>query len=326
MRAGLDANTPEARELRFLLLGHPVGQSLSPAMHNAAFRHLGILARYDVLDIPEAGGLPAAIDLLRRRSYAGANVTIPHKVAVSDLVDEVTPRARRVGAVNTVIPGEGGRLTGDNTDGYGLLTAIDEAVGRVRECCPEGRRRLRRVVMFGAGGAARGCLVALADAGAAQITLVARGPERALAMAGTVTLPPGTRVGVLPWPADRSTSGEAVWTAITESDFVLNTTPVTGGETGDPILSGAQFAELLRVNPSCLLGDMVYRPALTAFLRPWAQAGGATVTGLSVLLHQGAESFRLWLDRPAPVAVMAAAIGISDDGAADGRRASNTND
>ncbi len=311
--------------LRFLLLGHPVDHSLSPAMHNAAFRHLGIEAHYEVLDIPDTTGLPAAVDLLRHRPYAGANVTIPHKVAVLDLVDEVTPRARRVGAVNTIIPEDGGRLTGDNTDGYGLLTAIAEAAtpanrgvtgaaplavgnGRLRA----GRRDIRRVVMFGAGGAARGCLVALADAGAAQVTLVARSPERALAMAGTVTLPPGTRVGVLPWPTNRSTSGEAVWTAITEADFVLNTTPLTGGgEAGDPILSLAQFAALRQVNPSCLLGDMVYRPALTAFLRPWAAAGGAVVTGLSVLLHQGAESFRLWLGRPAPVGVMAVAIGIT---------------
>lgn len=332
-------NTPSqgGESLRFLLLGHPVAHSLSPAMHNAAFRHLGIEAKYEVLDVPDAASLPAAVGLLRNRPYAGANVTIPHKVAVLDLVDEVTPRARRMGAVNTIIPGARGRLTGDNTDGYGLLTAIAEAAGDgsagmagragAGTAAPalggEARQSvIRNVVMFGAGGAARACLVALGDAGASRVTLVVRRPKRAQAMVAAVDLPPRIEVDFLPWPAAEGgglygggpeafhTAEDRIRKVLTEADLLLNTTPVTGGDAGDPILSPKQFTEMRWANPGCLFGDLVYRPERTAFLRPWAAAGGTTVTGLSVLLHQGIEAFRLWLGRPAPATAMAAAIGI----------------
>ena len=282
---------------RFLLIGHPVGHSLSPAMHNAAFRRLGVEATYAALDVDDPAALSGIIDQLRQGQYAGANVTIPHKVAVLDLMDEVTPRARRMGAVNTIMAGPDGRLTGDNTDGYGLLTAIGEVTDRPVE----------RAVVFGAGGAARACLVALADAGATSVSLVARNQERAEAMLDAVDLPAATRVALVPWP----TPGRPlpVLSEAAQADLLLNTTPVSLGETGASILSPAQIATLQRTNPRCLFADLVYRPAITPFLRPWAEAGGTVATGLAVLLYQGAESFRLWLGGEAPVAAMAEAIG-----------------
>ena len=147
-----------------VLLGHRIGYSASPAMHNAAFAALGMDARYELADVSPAD-LPAAVDALRGEGRIGANVTQPHKLAVRDLVDDLSPDVERLGAANTIVR-DGDRLVAHNTD----LPALAAELG--------GIRLLRRAVVLGAGGASRAAQAALAEAGV-EVTVVdrARWPE-----------------------------------------------------------------------------------------------------------------------------------------------------
>jgi shikimate dehydrogenase len=147
---------------RVVLLGHRIGYSASPAMHNAAFAACGLELRYELADV-SADELPAAIRALRRGDSLGANVTQPHKVATMPMVDELAPEVERVGALNTIVR-EGGRLIGHNTD----LPAL---AAELRVLCPEPPRS---ALVLGAGGASRAAVLALHDAGAARVEVLHR--------------------------------------------------------------------------------------------------------------------------------------------------------
>src|SRR5690606_37828225 len=183
-RAGLMREPEATTERRALLLAHPAGHSLSPVMHDAGFRALGIDARYEAWDVPPEG-LPDAVRALRGPGFLGANVTVPHKRAVASLVDDLDPEARAIGAVNTIVKQEG-RLVGRNTDAPGFLAALRET-----EFEPSGRRCL----VLGAGGAARAVTWALVRAGA-EVHVANRSEDRArdlaaeLAAADTVQAGP----------------------------------------------------------------------------------------------------------------------------------------
>ncbi|MEO7118844.1 MAG: shikimate dehydrogenase [Candidatus Limnocylindrales bacterium] len=146
----------------FLLIGHHIGYSASPAMQNAAFAALALDHRYDLADVEEAG-LPTVMAALRDGETLGANVTAPHKLGIADLVDDLDAGAARVGAVNTVVRAADGRLTGMNTDLPALVDALREL-----------RADARHAVVLGGGGASRAVLLALEDAGAQRITRVSR--------------------------------------------------------------------------------------------------------------------------------------------------------
>lgn len=270
---------------RAFLLAHPAGHSLSPVMHNAAFKELGLEARYEALDVlPEA--LALVMVMLRGREVYGANVTIPHKRAVIPYLDEVDAAARRIGAVNTIV-NRGGKLTGHNTDAAGFLRALREDGGFE----PEGKK----VVMLGAGGSARAVAYALLAAKVASLGVFNRTLERAERLASDFeTLGP---LAVL--------TGAELEPAVTSADLLVNTTSVGMAHDGrDPDVSPLPSGLLPRRGMVC---DLIYRPARTRLLREAQAAGLKVQDGLPMLVYQGALAFSLWTGQEAPVEGMAGA-------------------
>ena len=258
------------------VIGDPVRHSLSPILHNAAFRAVGL--DWAFLAFPVAAGQAAPALLgMRALSIDGLSVTMPHKTEVAALVDRLTPLAERLGAVNTVA-WEGTELVGHNTDGPGFLDSLRLDHG----FDPAGRR----CAVVGAGGAGRAVVATLAEAGAAAVVVVNRSPGRA---AEAAALAPGVaRVG----PAEE----------VAGAELVVNATSVgMGGAAGalpiDP--------ELLQAGQ--VVVDIVYHPAVTALLREARARGASTVGGLGMLVHQAAHAFRLWTGEDPPLEAMSAA-------------------
>lgn len=273
----------------FALLGHPVGHSLSPAMHNAAFKSLGLNANYTLRDV-EPGGIPRALEELRAKKYGGLNVTIPHKEAAYRFLaakHALSDTAQLLHSVNTVVFRPDGSLLGDNTDAPGFLDALKEAC----RTSPRGKR----ILLLGCGGAGRALALVCAMQGAgsilvADVNLAAR---RRLLLALRKTAPGLPVAGVA---LDRARS------AARDCDLIIHATPV-GLKPGDPSLLPAES-----FRKGQLVFDLIYNPAVTPLLAT-AQAAGARVSnGLDMLLHQGARAFHLWTGRKAPVPVMRAAL------------------
>jgi shikimate dehydrogenase len=255
------------------LLRHPLRDSLSPRMQNAAFEAAGLDWGYVALGV-EPARLEEAVSGLVALGFEGANVTIPHKTGVLAYCDELEAGAERAGSVNTLVIREG-RVFGSSTDGRAVTDAV----------AAEGARAL----VLGAGGAAQAVATALADAGCASLRIAARAPERGEALALRLrNLFPGRRVEADgDWPPS---AGDA--------DLVLNATPVR-----DELL-----VELDAVRQ---VVDMAYRPkgGDTALIAAARTAGcERVVDGLDVLVGQGALSFERWTGLPAPVEVMSAAV------------------
>lgn len=334
--SGAPAGGEQSR--RLAVLGHPIGHSLSPVLHNAAFRAVGLPWTYERRDVPPAE-LPAALAALRADpTWAGVNLTIPHKEAALALLDRVDPAARRVGAVNTVVREDGGILVGYNTDGIGFLRDLEE------HGLPPSRLAGHRALVLGAGGAARAVAFALAEAGMTLVIAnrtVRRAEELAAAVAAAraagslrggpsgPTGPAGaTRPGGPEPPGDpAAAAGRGVTAGEAGGGRVP---PVLAVSADDPRLPGLARGCLLVVNatsagmapqegvdplpPACrphpgqVFYDLVYRPAVTPFLARAAAAGARAIGGLGMLLHQGAAAFELWTNRPAPVEAMRAAL------------------
>lgn len=259
------------------VIGSPVRHSLSPAMHNAAFHALGLDWVYVAFEVAP-GAVGAALAGMRALGLGGLSVTLPHKASALVEVDEATAAARAIGAVNTIVPVEDGRLRGDNTDGAGFLATLAE-----EGFDPAGRT----CAVLGAGGAARAVVHALAGAGAAEVVVVNRTPERGVetaALAGGAGRPGG--------------AGE-----LGGVDLVVNATPL-GLAGRDPATLPVDPTVLRRGQ---LLVDLVPNPAVTPLMRAAAGRGVRVAGGLGMLVHQGALAFELWTGRPAPVEVMRAA-------------------
>ncbi len=260
------------------LLGHPVAHSLSPAMHNAAFRALGINAVY--VPFPVAG--------LCSVEVRGFNLTVPHKTAIVPLLAELTPEASAIGAVNTVRndPSHpGGRLAGTNTDGIGFLRSLEQDLGF--------DPREREVLLLGAGGAARAIAFALLEAGAARLVIANRTVERAQALAADCAKAhPGAAV------EGRGMDGLSGLAP----HLLVNSTTVGMGDGRSPV------AELAPLGVREAVAEIVYHPLETPLMRQAQAAGLATTNGIGMLLHQGAAAFTFWTGREAPVDVMRAAL------------------
>lgn len=303
---------------KVVLLAHPAGHSLSPIMHNAAFRAAGIDATYEALDVPPEQ-LPAAVAALRGSEYLGANVTVPHKQAVFELVDQLTPAAAAVGAVNTVIR-RGERLVGHNTDGAGFVRGLEE----LTSFAPAGLVGANCLVL-GAGGAARAVVNALASAGA-SVHVINRNLGRATRLAAdltrTSTSPGLSHVPVVSvaddptWAATtagedapvgeiRVAGVEALSGLLPAADLLVNTTSVgmIGGPDpgGLPLLGTDDMAALAY---DAAVVDLVYRPAVTPLLAAAAARGLVTQNGLPMLIWQGALAFEAWTGSDAPVEAM----------------------
>lgn len=286
---------PDARTRVVGIIGDPVAHSLSPRMHNAAFAAAGLNWVYVAFRVP-APELSAALRGLAALGCAGVNVTIPHKEAVLPLLDEVDAPAARAGAVN-VVRCEGAKLTGFNTDGAGLVDAL------VRD----GGARLAgsRCLVLGAGGGARAAALALAEAGASRVVILNRTPARAEALAGQVASHVrGCALGGGPLDP------VAVGSAVEDADVVVHATGATMsaamGGSGGHVPWLAPLCAGLRSGMTVL--DMVYTPRWTPLLGAAREAGAEAVSGLSMLVYQGARAFELWTGRPAPVEVMQRAV------------------
>jgi shikimate dehydrogenase len=260
------------------LIGYPVEHSLSLAFQQAALDALGIDARYFLWPTPPEG-VPGRIASLRSPDVLGANVTVPHKPAAFAAVDEVSKRARHARAVNTIVNRDG-RLFGDNTDIPGFLATLQD-LGPSLASTP--------AVVLGAGGAARGILVALLSAGCNQVTVASRRPEAAEAM--LVAVEPSIPVGVA--PLDESLASQLAGVGM-----LVNATSI--GWEGDALPLPESLLDALP--PSALVYDLTYRE--TPLIRAAARRGLTTLDGLEMLIQQGAESFRLWTGCEPPIAVM----------------------
>ena len=269
------------------IIGFPIGHSISPVFQQAALDHCGIDATYQAREVaPEQVG--RFIQGLRESGYLGINVTLPHKEAVIPHLDEVDEWATEAGAVNTIVNRDG-RLTGHNTDGYGFLQGLKYG-GNFE---PRGRR----VLLLGAGGAARGVVLALAREGVQEIVVANRTLGRAEAL---VRVAQGRGVSSQAIPLEWN----GLSLAAVQADLIVNCT--TLGMTHGP---DASASPLLRhqIPPTALVYDLVYNPLETALLREAAHAGAGTLGGIQMLVHQGAASFQMWTGQPAPVEVMLAA-------------------
>lgn len=272
---------------RFAVVGHPIAHSLSPAMQGAALAALGVEATYEARDVaPEA--LPSAIEDLREGRLAGANVTLPHKVAVTALCDRLEEDARAIGAVNTLLV-EAGALVGANTDAEGLFASLGAHAAGLRG---------RPVVVLGAGGAARAALAVARRLGSGHITVAARDRDKAgLLAAGDRSI-----------DAIALVDADALRAAFSRAALLLQASSATMGE-GALRFVGSLPLEAL---PSdAVVTDLVYRPRQTALLQASGARGLATVDGTEMLVRQGAASLSRWLARPVdeiPLAPMRAAL------------------
>ena len=267
------------------LIGRPVAHSLSPAMHNAAFQKLGLPHRYEAKETAD-DQLVATLDRMRRADdVLGANVTIPHKETVLRLLDEVDDEARRIGAVNTIVS-RGTRLIGYNTDKYGFEKALETQPRRV-PWGPEGFPFADdRILILGAGGAARACALSLLEHGN-NVDIANRDPARAEALVRSIEVD-GRHPQVVAWPK-----------GLEPGDAVVNATPLG--------LNGEEALEDVRL-PMWVI-DLVPTAAETPLVKRAKATDNVTVVdGLSMLLYQAARSFELWTGVPAPLEVMRAAL------------------
>ena len=268
--------SPDGRTRTVGVMGWPVEHSLSPTIHNAAFAALGLPWIYVPLPVPP-GRVGAALEGLPALGFVGANVTMPHKTEVADRIEHLSDGARRLRAVNTVVVGSDG-LEGHNTDAPGFDRFLRRDVG----FDPRGRSAL----LFGAGGAARACALALAQGGLARLFVAARDPARvdiAPALQGLAV-----EVHLVPF----AHAGDA------PVELVVNATPL--GSLGESL-------PLPTLGPKVAVVDLLYRPATTPLLSAARAAGASAYGGLGLLLEQAALSFELWTGQVAPIEVMSAA-------------------
>ena len=268
------------------VLGDPVRHSLSPAMHNAALAELGLEWAYLALPTP-AADLATVVRALEAMGCRGLSVTIPHKQAVAELCRERSALAQRVGAVNTLVPLDGGGWMGTNTDVEGFMAPLRH-----------GPWQGKRALVLGCGGSARAVVAGLVELGFGAITVAARRPEALAAFAQTCG-PWAPQLIPLAWGyLDSATDN-----ALAQADLVVNTTPIGMAGAKDP--AGAtdpaalkacplNSAQLDQLRPGATVYDLIYTPRPTQLLRQAAQRGCPTQDGLEMLVQQGAAALRLW--------------------------------
>jgi shikimate dehydrogenase len=264
------------------VIGDPVTHSLSPALQQPALDAQAIPATYERWPTT-AVELPARIERLRERNVLGANVTVPHKVAVVRLVDDLSRDAERAGAVNTVVNLQG-RLIGDNTDIHGFRESLSESLSGLT---PE------RAVVLGAGGAARAVVLALEELGVADILIANRSTARAAQLAADLA-PAPIRVVAL--------DSESLQRELPRAGVLINATSLGWREGETPI--GAELVNLLPIEAQVV--DLTYRD--TVLLEVARARALRVMDGLAMLVHQGARAFELFTGYPAPLATMQQAV------------------
>lgn len=253
-----------------ILIGHPIGHSLSPIIHNAAYAALGMDWHYGLMDVLEHD-LDAVLAGIDGQRVVGANVTIPYKQAVFDRVDERSPTAEAVGAVNTVFR-RAGRLVGENTDVAGFLNPLVDV---------QPDWTTAQAVILGAGGAARAVAHALTrELGLAQVAVSARRETTARAIPD---------VTVVPWEKREA--------ACSEANLVVNTTPVgmASNQHASPLPDTFAFGS------GQTLYDLIYAPETTPLMASAAAAGAHVIGGLPMLIGQAAAAFQIWTGKEMPI-------------------------
>jgi len=266
----------------YCIIGDPINSSLSPVMQNAAFSYFGLNNTYIAFKVPK-GELKASLDSLRATNAAGFNVTIPHKIDIVSYLDELHPSAQKAGAVNTVNNIEG-IFKGFNTDIYGFIE-------------PLRRRRVdlngMKILLIGAGGAARAIIAALSDeTGISALKIANRtrqNAEELVAMASNLGL-----------EADFTRSEELSEQAF-RSDLIINSTPIG-------MANEQSLVDREKINKNSIVYDLVYRPMVTRLIENAKQANASVVYGYEMLLAQGARAFEIWTGMSAPMEVMKKAL------------------
>ena len=260
---------------KFLLagvMGWPVMHSRSPMIHNHWFEKHGLAGRYLPLAIQPAG-LEAALRAMPALGFAGCNLTIPHKQAAMQIVDEVQESARLIGAISCVTVREDGRLVGSNNDAFGFMRNLQQAQ-------PQWRADGGPAVVIGAGGGARAVCFGLLQAGVRELRVVNRSAARAQALVQELSEAAGAAITAHAW-AERHE-------ALDGAALVVNTT--SQGMVGQGVLN----ISLDRLPRSAIAADIVYIPLETPFLAGARARGNATVSGLGMLLHQGPLAWKAW--------------------------------
>lgn len=266
----------------YCIIGDPIQHSLSPAMQNAAFNKLGMNSSYIAFRVRK-GELKESIESLRAIGVSGFNITVPHKVEVINYLDQLDISVRKANAVNTV-HNVGGVLKAYNTDIYGFIHPL-----HLRKINFNGMK----VLLIGAGGAARAALAALADEnGISEINIANRSEGNARLLL-EVSVPLGLNCKIVPWEEIPAFSKTA--------ELIVNATTV--GMNSEPSLLDYQ-----NINKHAIVYDIVYRPIHTALLDNAKQAGAEVIYGYEMLLHQGAKSFEIWTGVSAPIDGMKKAL------------------
>ena len=264
------------------VIGKPVGHSLSPAIHNAAFRALGLNFVYLAWQVDTIGDAVKGLRALG--NFRGASVTIPHKVAAMQFLDHVEATAKRIGAINTIMADKG-ELSGYNTDATGSLRALREGGVELKG---------RRIVVLGSGGAARAIAVALAaDSGVENLTLLGIEDSERARLAQDIRSVGGATV------EDSHLDEAALRRVLPDSHVLIHCTPVGMSPKSD---STCVPASLLHSGLAVM--DIVYNPRETQLLKDAKFAGCKTIPGLEMFLNQAVTQFELWTNQAAPVAVM----------------------
>ncbi|MDF1508280.1 shikimate dehydrogenase [Robertmurraya sp. DFI.2.37] len=252
----------------YAVIGNPIAHSMSPLMHNDLFQHHGIDAHYHAFAIKEED-LADAVKGFRAMNISGFNVTVPHKVAIISLLDGVDPLARSIGAVNTVV-NENGRLIGYNTDGSGYVKALKSELQGLNE---------KKVLMIGAGGAARAIYFTLAFEGVAHIDLTNRTPIKAERL-----------VEECPYHAKSNIiSLNEAEEQLAAYDIIIQTTSL-----GMSPNSECKVLSLHNLKESAFVSDIIYNPLETELLRQAKNKGAKTQNGIQMFVQQGALAFEKW--------------------------------
>lgn len=267
------------RSISLGIIGHPIGHTLSPMMHETAARSLGIDLSYKAYDVaPDK--LAEFMDRFRGGGIDGLNVTVPHKVAVMEFMDELSDEALGIGAVNTIVNNDG-KLTGHNTDGYGLVTSI--------KVNAEVEIKRKNIVVYGAGGAARAICRAVYGQDCSRLVIANRTVSKAEEILSGLS---GFYANVEVTGLDSNKLVDSIITA----DIIINTTSIGmegAAERSPPGVEGIFEGQLVV--------DIVYRPLDTPLLKMARARGAETLDGLWMLIHQGARSFELWTGEKFPV-------------------------
>ncbi len=268
------------------VIGNPVEHSLSPAIHNAAFRTLGLNFVYLAFPVEDVAGAIKGIRALG--NLRGVSVTIPHKVAVIPYLDQVEPTAEHIGSVNTIVV-ERGTLTGYNTDASGALRALRDAGVELKD---------QRVLMLGSGGAARAVAFALGlETHIRDLTILGVDDHERAGLVKDLKAKTSLRIAEAPLSPDR------LGRALEEANILLHCTPIGMYPRVDDTVVPKQL-----IRPHLHVMDIVYNPIETRLLREAKKAGCNTIRGLEMFLNQAAAQFELWTGQPAPIDVMRAVL------------------